>query len=394
MAIRVRVQNNLQIIVPVRIERAVSPSPPLRDAPDPDDRGWVNKHDAGLNANAHVRGARLGATQGDTVRLRVVREDIDAGVPLFVTASGGQMQIAAGSKGQLPADGIFKVKAVKDSLSPSTIQVRMGSVKGPVICEADAHVFDTKTLNITPHICTIHSAATAAAGTGIVPTMDGVAITAAHVTNIFNMVSAIWRPAGVSFNVGDVQQEVFTGFPQDNIVQPPNWDVVLAQNALPGTCNVHFLHSIGGGNPGFVILGLGIRQETQAQNHVFHSGILIGVMNRASAGNDLVHELGNDVAHEIGHFLTLSHANLKNGTGEPDTYNRRMLMHPMNLLPAAVTPLTAASVPRFNDIGYGLGGGGRGHRGCLLTLKDHPQHQTDGEIVTARNRFKAANLYT
>jgi hypothetical protein len=224
--------------------------------------------------------------------------------------------------------------------------------------------------------------------------MDGVAITAAHVTNIFNMVSAIWRPAGVSFNVGDVQQEVFTGFPQDNIVQPPNWDVVLAQNALPGTCNVHFLHSIGGGNPGFVILGLGIRQETQAQNHVFHSGILIGVMNRASAGNDLVHELGNDVAHEIGHFLTLSHANLKNGTGEPDTYNRRMLMHPMNLLPAAVTPLTAASVPRFNDIGYGLGGGGRGHRGCLLTLKDHPQHQTDGEIVTARNRFKAANLYT
>src|SRR5579864_5934440 len=162
MAIRVRVQNNLQIIVPVRIERAVSPSAPLLDAPDPDDRGWVNDRAAGLNVNANVRGALFGVTVGDTVRLRVTREDIDPGVPLFVTASGGQINIDKGSRGPLPADGIFKVRAAVDSASPTTIQVRLGLATGPVICEADAHVFSPKTLNITPHICTVHSAANAA----------------------------------------------------------------------------------------------------------------------------------------------------------------------------------------------------------------------------------------
>ncbi|MGA8152332.1 MAG: hypothetical protein WB952_15370 [Terriglobales bacterium] len=394
MAIRVRVQNDLQIIVPVRIERAVSPSPPLPDAPDPDDRGWVRNAAAGLNTNAKVRGALVGMTVGDTVRLRVTREDIDAGVPLFVTATGGQVEIDPGSHGPLPASGIFKVKAVAATGSATTIQVRLGLVTGPIICECDAHVFSPKTLIVTPHICTIHHAANAAAGTGVVPTMDGAAINAANITSIFKVASAIWRPAGVRFNVGAVRQEVLTNFAQDNVAAPGERDLVLSQHPLAHTCNMYFLHTMGGGSPGFVVLGLGIRQETQASNGLFHSGILIGVMNRSSAGNDLVHELGNDVAHEIGHFLTLSHVNLVNGNGEGNTYSRRQLMHPMNLLPSAVTPLTATSVPRFNDIGYGVGGGGGGHRGCLLTLKDHPKHQTDGEVMAARNRLNAANLYT
>jgi len=399
MAINVRVQNNLQIIVPVRIERAVSPSPPVLDVPDPDDRGWTNNRAAGLNVNANVRGALFGMTMGDTVQLRVTREDIDPGVPLFVTAKGNQVQIDPGSRGALPASGIFKVHAVADTTQPTTIQVRLGLATGPVICESDAHVFTTKTLNITPHICTIHSAANAAAGTGVAPTMDGAAIDAAKIATIFQLATAIWRPAGVQFNVGAVQQEVFTGFAHDNGAAPAEWDTVLGRNQLGGTCNMYFLHSIPAGLPGRIVLGLGVRQETQAQNNVTHSGILIGVMNRTSAGADLVHELGNDVAHEIGHFLTLSHANLVNGNGQPDTYTRRQLMHPSNLLPAKAAPpppLTALSVPRFDDIGYGVGGSGSGHRGCLITLKDYPdtQHKTDGEVMAARRRFNSGNLYT
>lgn len=69
-------------------------------------------------------------------------------------------------------------------------------------------------------------------------------------------------------------------------------------------------------------------------------------------------------------------------------------MHPNNLLPQAVTPLTAASVPRFNDIGYGVGGSGSGHRGCLVTLKNHPNDSSDGEVIDARKRFRSPSLYT
>ena len=134
------------------------------------------------------------------------------------------------------------------------------------------------------------------------------------------------------------------------------------------------------------------------------SGIMIGVegssgnaaggsiTNRSSAGADLVHEIGNDLAHELGHFLELPHANNVNNPGLADTYGRRRLMHPNNLLPTAPA-LTAASTPRFNDIGYGVGGNGRGHRGCLVTLKNHPTDATDGEAITARRRFRSPNLF-
>ena len=65
MAILVRVQNKFQIIVPVRVDRAVRGAPVL-DAPDVDDRGWVNNRAAGLNVDT-ARGSLFGMTLGDTV---------------------------------------------------------------------------------------------------------------------------------------------------------------------------------------------------------------------------------------------------------------------------------------------------------------------------------------
>src|SRR5205814_8548803 len=92
--------------------------------------------------------------------------------------------------------------------------------------------------------------------------------------------------------------------------------------------------------------------------------------------------------------------------GRVDTYNRRFLMHPINLLPPAVTPPAVAPTavpPRFDDIGYGqvntntVDPAGnvivRGHRGCLLTLKHHPSHNSDGDTMTVRRRFRSPNLF-
>jgi len=73
----------------------------------------------------------------------------------------------------------------------------------------------------------------------------------------------------------------------------------------------------------------------------------------------------------ISHFLLIEVGNF--GLGTPD--------------------LTTA--PRFDDIGYGVeANSGEGHRGCLITLKDHPTHSTDGEVMAARRRFRSPKLYT
>jgi hypothetical protein len=414
MAIRVHVQNRFQIIVPVRVDRAVRGIPVL-DAPDVDDRGWVNNRAAGLNV-ADARGALFGTTVGDVIRLKVVREDLDDEVPLFVTTTGNQVAIdPPAGDGRLPDDGIFSVRSLADTTVGSKVQVRLGSAAGPVICEADAHTFTPKTVFVSPHVCTIHSAnaATVAAGggTGLTPSVNGANLDDATLTNIFDtIIRPIWRPAGVEFTLGPVRPEVFTGtdgFTQDNVaLQGTNQiQTVYGRNRQANTCNIFFLHTTDR------FLGLGLNFEARTVLNANNSGIMVGVngalrangvfRTRASAGADLIHELGNDVAHEIGHFLNLDHADQIDGfPGRVDTYNRRFLMHPINVLPPAVTPPTGVP-PRFDDIGYGqvntVDNNGnsivRGHRGCLLTLKHHPSHRSDGEVMIVRRRFRSPNLF-
>jgi hypothetical protein len=403
MAVQVRVQNRFQIIVPARIDRAVRGAPVL-DAPDVDDRGWINHRAAGLDVT-DARGVLVGITVGDTVRLKVIREDLDDAVPLFVTKTGNEIEIRqpAGG-GPLPAGGIFSVEATADVQAGSKIQLRLGTADGPVMCEADAHTFTPLTLNLTPHICTIHQAATAAAGAGVPPSVGGSTLNDAILTTIFDIARAVWRPAGVDLNVSAALAETYTGFLTNDFASQnrpgvgSEENLVIRQNQVAGTCNIYFLRFMDRS------LGVGVRVENRAAEGMTRSGILIGVEGssanaagggitlRSSAGADLIHELGNDVAHEIGHFLTLPHASNVDSPGLTDTYGRRRLMHPNNLLPAAVT-LTATSRPRFNDIGYGVGGSGRGHRGCLITLKDHPTDSSDGEVIPTRRRFRSPNLF-
>jgi len=350
MSLRVTVQTTAkgrsQIIVPLRFRRAVTGAP-VADAPDIDDRGWVNHRAAGLNVD-DARGTLFGAMVGDTVRLRVTREDIDD-VPMFVGVSGDQVAVdqPAGG-GPLPASGVLSVTAVKDTTTGTKVQIHLGTADGPVICEADAHVFSPFTLNVTPHICVIHQSAGAATGTGVTPSVNGAALDDAQIATLFETVSAIWRPAGVRFNVGAARTEVFTGFTRDDFagMAPPSGvneiDRVLGTNQSGHSCNLYFVRF----TPGF--LGLGVRFERRALNGVTHSGIIVGVegfatddaganlTNRPSAGDDLIQELSNDIAHEFGHFLTCNHADNVGSPGLNDTYGRRQLMHPINLLPPAL----------------------------------------------------------
>ena len=377
---------------------------PVVDAPDVDDRGWVNRRAAGLNVT-DARGALVGIAVGDTVRLQVVREDLDATMPLFVTNTGNEIAIQApAGGGPIPASGLISVTATSDTVTGSKIQIRMGAADGPVICDVDAHTFSLLTLNITPHICTIHQAATPGT-TAVTPSVNGVTLNDTILTTIFDIARAIWRPAGIDLNVSAALTETYTGFLRDDFASQnrpgvgSEENLVMRQNQVANTCNIYFLRFMDQS------LGVGVRVETRAAERITRSGIMLATVGsstnstgatinpRLSTGTDLVHEIGNDVAHEIGHFLTLPHANNVDSPGLLDTYGRRRLMHPQNLMAPAVSPLTATSRPRFTDIGYGIGGGGNSHRGCLITLKDHSADSSDGEVIPTRRRFRSPNLF-
>ncbi len=406
MVTRVHVQNDSHIIVPLRVTRAVTGKPRL-DAPDPDDRGWKMATASGFAAT-EARGPTFGVSVGDTVRLKVERADLDASAPLFATVSESPEPlievVEPAGGGPIPADGVVKVRGVADTTAGQALQIRLGSATGPILAEAEAHTFEVRTLLVTPHIVTIHQAATAAAGGGIAPTDQD------ELNRIFAVARAIWRPAGIHLSVAAAVSHVVVNAPvDDRCFRQVNAGTaalhrVAALGYTAGRCHIYFVWAFEG------LLGIGIRRENMVMN-LATAGAALNMPNpacviamsdsftvnggppvtfndfsRGYTGAALDHAVGNDVAHEIGHFLTLTHAGDVNGPGRADSYARRQLMHPNNLLPGGA---------RRRDVGYGQTNG-QGHRGCLLTLKEHPDAvaKQDGEVKRARARMlDATNLY-
>lgn len=398
MVVELAVQDDLQIVVPVRLARAATGGP-LPGHPDVDDRGWRMNHPQGLN-RSDARGAMFGMTVGATVTLRVVWEDIDATAPLFVTAEAGVAgpQFTVESPpggGPIPASGEFRLRALADTTSPQKLQIRLGAADGPILYEAEPRVFSPLTLNIQPHICTIHAAA-GPPGTGSTPQVNGAPI---DLGRLARGVGAVWEPAGIRFNFAPARHHTLWGYVRDDFARWARGTAVgteghlVATHFVPNQCNVYFIRYMDNS------LGVGVNRDTLGTEGWTRPGIIVGVegnldragnvVPRPSAGAHLYQELINDLAHEIGHFLTLQHVDNVNNPGRDDTFTRRCLMHPNNLLPRP----GAGNTVRFDDCGYGTGGGGAGHRGCLITLKQLPNIATDSETVRARRRFRSPRLY-
>ncbi|MGE0712402.1 MAG: hypothetical protein AB7N76_32925 [Planctomycetota bacterium] len=403
MPIRLHVQNEQQVVVPLRFDRAVTGRPSLT-APWIDDRGWRVARPSGFN-QTEARGPLFGVMVGDTVRIKVVREDLDETAPLFAVAGQSaepQIEVTepAGG-GPLPSNGIVKVKAIASTSSGQTLEIRLGSATGPVLAEAEPHVFERLTVNLTPHIVTIHQAASG--GSGFAP------ITETELREVVKTAQAIWRPAGVHLNAGATRTHVINGAIRDdyalvttNPATVGGMAHIYNQGRVANTINVYFVAFVHDS------LGYGFRKETASAMTNNLTGIILATVGRVTVntgppvtfdeaareenGADLIHVLGSDLAHEVGHLLTLSHANLVNGVGRRDTYDRRQLMHPQPYLPHTSEHANI----RLNDVGAGTvqnDGHRRGVRGALITLKDLGQHSTDGEVKAARDRIGHANLY-
>ena len=358
-----------QRLVLVRFRRAVTGNPDP-ECPDIDERNYDAPH----------RGPLVGIMQGKTIKVKMQRLKIETSAPLFLTSSDTSIvKVADPAAGNLPNADEVEIKLSGEDggtdVKKAKLQVRHGSLTGPIIHELHVWVFHPLDVDMTPHFVTISH------GTNSVAPV-------ADINSIMDLVKAIWVHYGVTFSIGAVQNKTVTlataGIVSDSPF-PGELRTLLANNWpdgtpnwVPNTINAYFVNQIGTGNT----LGYGFSRASFGGFGLANPGIILGDRTASSARADVMH-WANDLAHEVGHFFRLWHPEqLQPPNEREDTWSRRMLMHNFNLMRGHARWPSGASQfrPRFDDAGYGSH-----RRGCMITLKNLSQLTTDDECVTTRS---------
>jgi len=357
MAMKVTIRNQRQIIVPIRFTRAVTGSP-LADAPEVDDRGFEPGTRPPSWGHSQYRGAMVGITQGDTVRVKVLREDIDAGAPLTVTSTDPKIASIEDppSGALLGADGIFKIKGVADVRNkPVKIQVRLGGTGGPVLGELEPHIFELKSLKIRIHLVTINGISTARTAASMIP--------------VVQEINRIWRPAGIEFDYDPALtlQENING-----LAVAGQMTTNLAASSFAEFSSIINLHPDANRINIYCV---------NTANEVFGLTFANDV-SRAQGGYGIVvtdSSSPNSNAHELCHYLDNPEHSTENAARagvRQDFWARRRLLSTPNPYPN--------SVPAFrNDVGYGAQ-----TRGPQISIKDLAGDPWDGEEARARVRAR------
>ena len=315
-----------------------------------------------------ARNAMVGITEGDTVRVKLLREDIDASAPLFATSSDTTVVdvISPAGGGPVPANGEIQLKGIKDFANrPVSVQIRLGSVTGPVLSEIEPHIFRLRTLRVRVHLVSINGTATTR--------------TQASVTTLFQTVNAIWRPCGIRFAPIQFVTTPVTGFAVAG-------QVTTNLSATPPTWN-EFSRLI---NTNFSTTRINIycvRQANEWRGLTFDNDVVrpaTGVTPTFEGyGIALVDAAdANDFAHELGHYLDLDEHtdNLGGSNFRFDIWARRCLMFRFNPY-GNVTTATPAEPAFRNNVDYG-----NQVRGALITVKDLPGDTRDNEVARSRRR--------
>jgi hypothetical protein len=397
-------------VVPVRFERVDSGFSEF-DQPDPDNRGFAmgTRPASGWNST-DARGTQVGIMQSKEVEIRLIREDIDRGAHLYVVSTQPSicevLQPRTGRR--LPGNGIIRLRGVTSrDTRPVKIQVRLGSADdGPVIAELEPQIFALRRLRIRPHRVRIDCQTGTTVTNGRVPSHIDInrAVTRAR---------KIWRPLGIEFGLQPMVDNTLRLTAANQVIDPDDdsWAEVrqvlgiqraqrqadlgsrFPTNWKDQCINWYIVHEFrpSTGSAG-TTLGLGIRRDladrlTGSLGHPVDPGV-ITVDNGVTSDREQ-ERVGRTLAHEIGHFLGLEHCHNRHANNPAlDTYSRRALMYPLSWLDPAHTDPNLANQPRFDDAGYG-----NRVRGCLLTIKDHPQHNTDGECRTCHDTIQNRRWY-
>lgn len=383
-------------IVPVRFARAVSGFAD-EDAPDMDDRGFLTGNFAtGRGPVIGLRAPASGAAAGPTVRVRIIRDRIDPAAQLFATVDNAAVASiefpvgaalssvdipASGTSPARPADSVF-VRGISTTEQDTLLKIRFGSATGPVLAEAALRVFPLLTINVQAHVVSINGTAPA--------------VTGAQIIKMFQDISKIYAPAGVTFLLnGALMPEAVNGFARPGTVTLTNvadqrnveLQTVLRQNPVPNTLNAYFFGHYFDTVSGQLDQVLGIAFSTDDARANPPAGAFPGCQAGITVRDtgDPV-EAAHTAAHEIGHSLRLQHYGLGNGDAtRHDIWAHRCLMH--NFVDLTNTPPPRQTAARA-DVGYGNYADGRTSAGELLGIKQRagiPQSDQANTLRTATN---------
>jgi len=392
--IRFNVTDEHQVIVPLAFRRGTDEDIPHRDAPELDDRGFRRGRDQSGLGVTDARGPMVGLMLDSPVRIRISRMDIDDSAPIFITATEPSKieVVEPAGGGPIPSDDVFQIKGKDARGAAGKVQARLGASDGPVLAEIEPHIFGRLRVQIQPHLVTINTAS----ATGTEPAIP--------LDKMLRRIRAIWWPCGIDI----VQDTTARPVAHDtiqltrvNLCEPPgadNWaeikQVLSLQRSrlsLPaGTndpaINWYIVQDFRQTTPGRVWWGWGVSRPTATSIGSADTGIITATSPLANTrGDEMVAKM---IAHEIGHFFTLKHAQNRDYANPAlDTYARRMLMYPnVDIGPFASGTNTLGNGLRVNNVGYG-----NQEAGCLLTLKRHLNHASDGEAMQARATIRAGN---
>lgn len=408
MAIRIMAKQKQQSIVPIRFYRAVANDPPdqnsdpVRDAPAIDDRGFEMATRPATWGSSDAHGAMVAIQEGDTIKIKILRTDIDNDADLYVTSTDTSVVTVASPNdgGPIPKNGanknIFQITGIEDKKNtPVKLEVRYGSATGPVISELEPHIYQAVNLSVAFHIVSIRGTAPAKI--------------AADAQTMLDYANDIWRPCGIQFTFNSAQHfynETIRQHPTDaNRSQyrnrttgtwsnlPYNFDhagYVTDDNRWTGAQGGSWRESdmIEKVNPANVSINFYWSQNSASYDNAgtrtdgSWNG-LSGVGMPRKGGLHIVESAGKyDLGHEIGHFVSLNHSDDDNAGTETDNKDIWLLRRLMYSLWPPDSP------DYKKNVGYG-----DKQYGALVSVKKIPgkYQSNDGELARARKHARRIN---
>lgn len=386
-------------IAPVRFARAVK-GVSDKDAPDLDDHGFTIP-----TRFCAATGPVCGIMQGETVRIKLIRDRLEPTAQLFATTDDDTIaaldfpspgapispnDVPPGHKG----DCVY-VRGTGTGIADqeTRLTIRFGAVDGPVVAELAIRVYQPLIIRVQAHQVSING--------------TGPAATLATIRSLFKRVDAIYAQAGVRFVVGrNYMTEAVAGFARAGTVtltgvadqRNAELQTVLRQHFVRRRLNAYFFSHYFDTTNGLTdqVLGIAFSRDDATGNPpnpaTGFPGCQAGITVR-DTGDPI--EAAHTIAHEIGHSLKLQHYALGNGsTGSvndqrEDIWAHRCLMYNIvGLGPSGPAGNKYQSTPARIQVGYGMLASGVPSTGQLLTTKRRAGIQQSDQINVLRRAIR------